>query len=704
MQEATTRIYRITMSGATFTDKQLDYLYSQDNFYAFVNQYIADIVPAVSNSKLTVAEQWDDELKLSEAIVLARVAIANLEKLQEILVAIERNLSSAYSKSNRDIKGAINGRLRINEYIKRKSIQQTPKTYPCIVKERTFSTPENVALVFIVQRALNAVGEYRTVIQALSGSRRIGELQLLDEQEAFFRATLKKAYYSDCFEKVRELTRASRRNLPESFRREIELRLHKRQMPNAESYSRLWDWFKNFEISSLNFAKDSDLRSLAYGEAFHDKLFELWLLFRIMETLSLEYGLEILEINPLSKRLEKPIFVLESLKGNKISLYFQKGKGLFWDDTIKSKWFYEGDSQKPLRGTPDIVVEAEILNENLRRVMLIDAKNRYRSKGENSEEIYKMLGYFENFNSFLEQKYGSEHRFNCALVFRNDREAFCEKLASSEGDKILSLSLSPSDNASTNHDQMALLTRYILDTCDGEAGVAELSKRFKMAQRDALPAAGFSTDDADIEYEISAKTHEAFIHSFALADMNEKLEAANKSLKTNHYPHIWISICPEARHMLSMAECMYLELGASEQGDYAPLCLEYCRALETELNRFLISPFIQANQVLIHEGGKEYSVFKKGRDLTLGECVGILNVAKDGSGERDRAIVEYINGRIPNSIKFWNELEGMRQLNVSYRRKAAHTQIMTHSELDRCRERILGIGEANLFYSLHDMR
>ena len=45
-----------------------------------------------------------------------------------------------------------------------------------------------------------------------------------------------------------------------------------------------------------------------------------------------------------------------------------------------------------------------------------------------------------------------------------------------------------------------------------------------------------------------------------------------------------------------------------------------------------------------------------------------------------------------------------QQINEHVRRKAAHTEVMTYEELVQTRQRIMGIGYHNLFYTMLDKR
>ena len=62
-----------------------------------------------------------------------------------------------------------------------------------------------------------------------------------------------------------------------------------------------------------------------------------------------------------------------------------------------------------------------------------------------------------------------------------------------------------------------------------------------------------------------------------------------------------------------------------------------------------------------------------------------------------------------NHIKYYQKLfasctDSLKQINISVRRKAAHTTLMNYDELLEARQKVLGIGNVNLMYTLLDKR
>ena len=57
-----------------------------------------------------------------------------------------------------------------------------------------------------------------------------------------------------------------------------------------------------------------------------------------------------------------------------------------------------------------------------------------------------------------------------------------------------------------------------------------------------------------------------------------------------------------------------------------------------------------------------------------------------------------------HKVLFESVIDIMEGINVDIRRKAAHTSLMSYSELVDSRQKIMGIGNVNLLYILLDNR
>ena len=254
------------------------------------------------------------------------------------------------------------------------------------------------------------------------------------------------------------------------------------------------------------------------------------------------------------------------------------------------------------------------------------------SGGKNSEEIYKMLGYYENFSEFIKRRYGSTYRFYSALLFRNDNIGFKEELHTENDDEMIALSFSPQKNDSLNNDQFRELCRFILEVCGKEGNAAEVIGEYKnnvgMLEEELFKAEEENNENTieTIVGQISDHNHSVIEKICSLPDLEEHINKTQDILMNNYFPHVWNKMHESSKKILAMAEYLYNNLGNSPNADYAPICLEYCRALEVEINHIICSPFKKQNNVyLLSIRNNFYKVLKENRDLTLGECIFLLD-------------------------------------------------------------------------------
>ena len=145
--------------------------------------------------------------------------------------------------------------------------------------------------------------------------------------------------------------------------------------------------------------------------------------------------MQLLDRNAIRPGLKDYVFKLQTMDNSIVEIYYQKGASLYWDDEHKPNWAYVEAGN--LIGIPDISVKYCGEKENL---TVIDLKNRVRKRGQNSEEIYKIIGYFSNFGDYLNAHYNNVYKNQAVLIFRNDEIPFLEKLESDSGERMLVIS------------------------------------------------------------------------------------------------------------------------------------------------------------------------------------------------------------------------------------------------------------------------
>ena len=155
------------------------------------------------------------------------------------------------------------------------------------------------------------------------------------------------------------------------------------------------------------------------------------------------------------------VFKLSVPTGGILEIYYQKGANLYWKTKEELVWKYnKNGTLQGLRGIPDISIRYMSKENSL---VMIDVKNRIRNSGANTEEIYKMIGYFTNFRRAFEEHCSKNVKKQGALIFRNDANAFDELLESENGYKIMTLSAGIGNQSNLNIMQFKKLCKYVLD-------------------------------------------------------------------------------------------------------------------------------------------------------------------------------------------------------------------------------------------------
>lgn len=319
-----------------------------------------------------------------------------------------------------------------------------------------------------------------------------------------------------------------------------------------------------------------------------------------------------------------------------------------------------------------------------------------------------MLGYYENFSDFLQLKYGKTFKYNAVLVFRNDKDPFKEILNTDMDDSILNISVSPSKETNLNINQFKELCRHLLEVCGKEGNIAEVIGEYRKdveAKKQSIYEIIKSNNEELIEeviLDISNNNHKIISNIFNVPELQQQLDITRLKLERDHFPHIWEKLHDNTRTILSMAENLFMNIKDSKDADYAPICLEYCRAIEYELNNSLIRKFREKHNItnLINKSNY-YKKLIEDRDLTLGEIIFLISKCNVKNKFSTIELKNHIEKNIKGYYYLLNKgTDDLDDINKGFRRRAAHTSIISYKDLIECRQRVLGIGYQNLFYIL----
>ncbi len=300
----------------------------------------------------------------------------------------------------------------------------------------------------------------------------------------------------------------------------------------------------------------------------------------------------------------------------------------------------------------------------------------------------------------------STHVETVILLSRKKPDAiieFDEFLESENGYRLMTLSVGVGEKPNLNEAQFKKLCKYVLDVQGIDGTTSEIMGSFSKAKKS--PVFSSESDSDERIYELSERNHEVIQNLFSYGELAEQLPRYKERLKKDHFPHIWERLSLKTQDILAMAECLYCGVNDCNSADYAPICLEYCRALEVEMNEQIFTPFKNGVDVFrVAQRNYFYDKLKEAREMTLGECVFLLDKCTHPSHpltELKRNIQTDIK---QNRTLLGEAVDVLRSLNENVRRLSAHTTVMSYDELIETRQKVLGIGHLNLFYVLRDNR
>lgn len=326
-----------------------------------------------------------------------RHAIATAGSLHDIVATIESAPSHVSGVERAESRGVIHGRLDTPRYLARRAtLRSLPRPYPVVSERLTYGTPDNLLTVLALREVHTMMRDSPFDESSAEGVAANAHLRWAADRLAH-----------------RPWSEIGRPGLRERIRNEVVTRVRRRQTGNDQAYSRLLDWYDRWTLDVHRLgaaAQDEVIRGvMAFpaGEAFWDKVFEVWCLSFAALTLDL-LGWTRLAGPVALHSANGEIYVYLTPTGQQVSIRFQRRQPL-----PAGRWTYRGAG--PLRGVPDLTISTVA---SASAPLLIDAKNRFVSSERvaRSEETYKMLGYAENFRDGF-----ADGRFRGVLIFPSNQ-------------------------------------------------------------------------------------------------------------------------------------------------------------------------------------------------------------------------------------------------------------------------------------------
>lgn len=387
-----------------------------------------------------------DDLDELSALVRLRVLLSAAEQIEPLVRAASARPSFQFRRESTISTGMIRGRLNTIEYLRRRHEITAPRQFPTYQVNRRHDLPENVLCVAAVllvienlrhlpldripkdsierKRINNAVGQLRRVIS-------IPVFQKLHNEAA------------------RIIGKRQTSQVAETVRRRIETG----RVPTAKAYTAIADWVDDFDVSRAA-TVDGDMSWLFYDGRFDTRLFEIWALKHLVDSLERSFGPPS-QTRLLLERQLGPVATWKIADGGSIEVWFQAGLarlnvgGPTWNKTTADD--PEGPTED-FTGIPDISV---VIDDGEQRTpVLIDPKLRQREAVPQAE-VYKLLGYFQNLPS------GKASRG--AIVFHAPADSRTYDLRQGEEDHVLAVGVNPT-NQSDSTERFDRITELITAT------------------------------------------------------------------------------------------------------------------------------------------------------------------------------------------------------------------------------------------------
>ena len=366
-----------------------------------------------------------DEVEFHAYLRLSSILAAG-QQLPRILRRIALAPSRSQERVLLNSRDQVAGRLDVRSYLRRRGQLTRPRTVPNWRALLTYLTPEN-ALVTATARSLLSELQALSIRLPLENTSEGSQVKQITEA---IEQLLREPALAESSQL--SLSDVSSEESKYLFAQVAE-RWNTHRISNV-AYNELWQWADAYRKRGLS--KGGALPGLVYSEEFDNRLFEIFCLGELREAFA-QLGFYEKTIRPLHERNMGPILEVEHSDSRLvISAYFQKGEGVVWTEGFPRNW-------QGIGGVPDICL---VVHSSRFPVIIVDAKNRYKGsdlKESFSEELYKMLGYFQNFS--LRTRVQERGPVGGLIFLSRDKVSTLRMFESRSGGKLAVAALDPCD-------------------------------------------------------------------------------------------------------------------------------------------------------------------------------------------------------------------------------------------------------------------
>lgn len=583
----------------------------------------------------------EDDL-LAQALRL-RVALAAARRLDGLLRDIAADLSFRYRRIDDQTVGMVRGRLHVQRYLRSQGKREAPRRYPVTVVERSHATPENMLALYATGWVLRELD----VGDAIALPPQAPERREIRERRLSLARTLNHPVLAEARAGAEAVWRSGGKD---ALLDQVDARVEGGHLARPEPYGALADWVRTFDPEVLPEA--ADVEWSFYDERFDTKLFEIWMLDRLERALAPKLGQA--ATRPLWDRGANPTFLWKQGPAT-VALHFQRSLS---GGSTGAVW-HRVDPPAPFDGVPDITVVVSTVRSG-ESVAYVDAKLRQRDQHP-TEELYKLLGYFDNT--------GSKAARRGAIVYYRPGglavETFRDKQQGGQQGRMLAIGVEPS---SVDHDAgFAVVGDLILEMLSTSDPGAFTS-----------PASDAPLDEATVAATQNKAVNDLLLRANALPQGT--LEPY-RQLLSQQIPNTWPLLDADLRTILVTAE--YFGASAPDGADLSGPLLGLSAACE----RVLCGSGMLFDRVASQAGGILYT------PVTLGTAATCLKWCRRPREPKHHTIQALVQA--DSAIDYQTLLSVGRELFDlnDYRKAAAHIESVSPDDYTKGRALILGSGD-----------
>jgi len=608
-----------------------------------------------SGSNASVLSQrgpsYSDDTDPSTSLVIAalqlRVALAASDKFVGIVERVRRRANFRYQTIRRDTEGWPQGRLDTIRFARSSGKVTNPIFYPVINIARANVTPENTLVVSAAQWLMKElVAPTLTAFLPVLGPER----RAATTARVQLRRLMADPIFAAC-QKAAE--KVKRQGGMQGLLSQVRKRLNAGHVGNPVPYRELVDWMTAC-LNGKPAVEAGDMDWSFYGKSFDTKLFELWCLSEIGRALGL--ALQAPPDRPLLwERFNKPMFSWATTAGD-LEVFFQRGmSGL--GPGREARW-QRTDTERRLGGIPDISAVVRRLHGPTELVIL-DSKLRQR-ESDRSEELYKLLGYFNNFQL-------DEYGHGAVIFYANRNSPYVYTYATDVRGQLLAVSLDPADTVASRP-AIAAIAALVLQPLGLASLAASLSRE---------PQSEHDTEDLVARsQEVQVSMLRAVAASMGMEGIRPWVSQAEAMLGDS-----WQSLEWDVKEIIATA--IYVGNVLEGDRDYSGPILGLAAAAENLLWNWVLEP-----------AALEYPQISQTK--MLGAAIDLLNRAVAGRDAPAEMAVRTVLARTSGlSARLATLLEPLQEMNREFRREAAHRKLLTRAQWLAC-QRFMLIGSEPL--------